>query len=70
MRREEAIALEATEVYEDVTVLQHAEPANPLRRQKKAGEKRRVRPRERDSRYLVAREDIDWDTPAYQRRAK
>ncbi len=71
MRRREPVD-SVPEVYEDVPVMEHAEPAKPRRRKKKTAtaEKRRVRPRERDSRYLVAREDIDWDTPAYQRRAK
>lgn len=69
MQREEEI--EVTTAYEDEPVIEHVEEVRPRAKKKVAGnKKRRIRQRERDSRYLVAREDIDWDTPAYQRRAK
>ena len=68
------IEVERIEAIDDhdqpVEILQEPPPA-PSRRRFREGETVTTsRPRSRDSRYFASRDDIDWDTPAYQRRVK
>jgi cell division protein FtsZ len=70
-RVERVAAREALATREvDETLAHETEPVSEGSRYREREERMRSRT-ERESRYLAARDgDIDWDTPAYQRRAK